>query len=134
MWQLQDLSLSRLLNKHSMELSNYQPIRSLLHQMPQNHNEVVKKRSMTCYEPSLSTRLQSGAASSGDCTKEGKRTRFCIDYWALNKRMTADIFPIPSVDEILDRMAGSTISSMLDLFESYWQVQLVEHMQEMPPL
>ena len=40
--------------------------------------------------------------------------RICIDYWKLNKATCKDHFPLPFLDQILDRLAGheSTASWM----------------------
>ena len=52
----------------------------------------------------------------------------CIDYRALNSNTVVDRYPIPRVDEILDRLGGSTIYSKIDLTQAYHQVEVApEH-------
>ena len=55
--------------------------------------------------------------------KDGSR-RFCIDYRALNKVTVKDAFPIPRIDDILDKSKDGFWFSGLDLKSGYWQVAL----------
>lgn len=48
--------------------------------------------------------------------------RFCANYQALNAVAVKDHFPIPTVEEILDEVAGAKIFSKLDLSAGYHQV------------
>lgn len=52
--------------------------------------------------------------------------RFCTDFRALNKMTIRNMFPLPRVDEMLDRTAGSKYYSKIDLWWAYWQVRIHE--------
>ena len=52
--------------------------------------------------------------------KDGSR-RLCIDYRALNKVTKADAYPMPRIQESLDRLANATYYTSLDATWGFWQ-------------
>ncbi len=50
--------------------------------------------------------------------------RFCNDYRRLNEVSQFDGYPMPRVDELLDRLGRARYISTLDLTKGYWQVPL----------
>ena len=48
--------------------------------------------------------------------------RFCVDYRKLNGVTRKDGFPLPRIDDLIDRLGGSCIFSCLDAASGYWQV------------
>jgi len=51
--------------------------------------------------------------------KKDGSLRFCVDYRALNKVTVKDAYPLPRVDESLDRLNGVKWFSTLDLFSGF---------------
>ena len=66
-----------------------------------------------------------GSAIIGVPKKDGT-IRMCVDYRQLNERTTSDLFPMPLITDVLDRLQGKTIFSTLDLKSGYWQIPITE--------
>lgn len=57
--------------------------------------------------------------------KDGTK-RVCVDYKPLNKRMIRDSFPLPNIDDCLERLEGKQFFSSLDLKSGFHQVKMAE--------
>jgi hypothetical protein len=58
--------------------------------------------------------------------KKDGTTRFCVDYRALNNITKKDVYPLPRIEDMLDRLKGMKYFSSLDLASGYWQVEVDE--------
>ncbi|GJY22647.1 reverse transcriptase domain-containing protein [Tanacetum coccineum] len=50
--------------------------------------------------------------------------RVCIDYRKLNKATAKDHFPLPFIDQMLERLAGNKYFCFLDGFSGYFQIPI----------
>jgi hypothetical protein len=50
--------------------------------------------------------------------------RLCIDYRKLNKAIRKDHFPLPFIDEMLDRLANHSFFCFLDGYSGYHQISI----------
>ena len=56
--------------------------------------------------------------------------RICIDYRKLNKATRKDHFPLPFIDQILDRLVGHEYYCFLDGYSGYNQIAIAQKDQE----
>ena len=65
----------------------------------------------------LSTRLTTG-------------WRVCIDYRRLNEATRKDHFPLPFIDQLLERVSGHPFYCFLDGYSGYFQIEIAPEDQE----
>ena len=58
--------------------------------------------------------------------KKNRNLRICTDPRPLNKALKREDFQLPTLDDLLPKLADSKVFSTLDLRDGFWQVKLDE--------
>lgn len=56
--------------------------------------------------------------------KPFRRTRICVDYRHQNSVTQTDAYPMPRVDDIINKLKAAKYLTTLDLTMGYWQVSV----------
>ena len=56
--------------------------------------------------------------------KKSGAVRICVDLKALNESVLREVYPLPTVVDLLGQLTGATIFSRLDANSGFWQIPL----------
>jgi len=56
--------------------------------------------------------------------KKDGSMRLCVDYRQLNKVTIKNRYPLPRIDDLMDRLVGAEVSSKIDLRSGYHQIRV----------
>ncbi|XP_063293534.1 uncharacterized protein LOC134578463 [Pelobates fuscus] len=116
-----------LLAIHKVETPGQAPLRQPPYRIPEAVREGMRKEIdemlwLGVIEPSESP----WASPVVLVPKKDGTTRFCVDYRRLNDKTVTDAYPMPRMDELLDRISAGKYLTTIDLCKGYWQIPLAE--------
>ncbi|CAH1242223.1 GIN1 [Branchiostoma lanceolatum] len=119
------------LAQHHIDTGDAKPIRQRAYRVPQAHRDEVreelrKMEEMGVIEPSSSE----WASPVVLVPKKDGSIRFCVDFRRINAVSRFDAYPIPRIDEMLDKLGKAKYITKIDLARGYWQVPLTEESKE----
>ncbi|GFX37406.1 hypothetical protein TNCV_3106581 [Trichonephila clavipes] len=65
--------------------------------------------------------------------KKDGTTRLCVDYRRLNRKLVKDRFPLPLIEDVLDRLQGAKVYTTLDLKNGFFHVEVNEDCKHLTP-
>ena len=116
---------------HDVDVGEAEPVK----QPPYRVNPQKRKLLQQEVEYMLKNDLieRSHSAWSSPCTlvpKPDKTYRFCTDFRKVNSLTKADSYPLPRIEDCIDRIGHSKYVSKFDMLKGYWQVPLSERAKE----
>ncbi|GBN25984.1 Retrovirus-related Pol polyprotein from transposon 297 [Araneus ventricosus] len=104
----------------SNEPISHQPLR-----LPFSEKKIVQTQEAEWLEQGIVEPCSSEYSSPVVIVRKKDGTpRVCIDYRKLNKVVVKDRFPLPLIEDILDRLQGSRVFSTIDLKNAFFHVDV----------
>ncbi len=111
--------------QHHIETEPGVVVRSRPYRLPEHKKKVVQSELEAMLEMGVIEESRSDWASPIVLVpKTDGSVRFCVDYHKVNAVSKFDAYPMPRVDELLDRLGTACFYSTLDLTKGYWQIPL----------
>ena len=109
--------------EHDIQTGEAHPVRLPPYRLPHAYRDPVQKE----IQEMLKQRIIEPSSSAWSAPivlvkKKDGTLRLCVDYRRLNGVSEADAYPMPRVDDLIDRLGRSCFISTMDLTRGYWQV------------
>lgn len=117
---------------HDVDVGNASPIKQHPYRLNPTKLEYVRKAVTYMLENDIISHANQSPWSSPVVLvpKEDGTQRPCIDYRKVNSVTKTDSYPIPRLDECIDRIGHAKYVSKYDLLKGYWQVPLTQRARE----
>ncbi len=116
---------------HSIDMQGHKPIKQYLRQISPAMEERIQQEVREMYKNGIIRPSKSSWSSLVVMvTKPDGSIRFCIDYRKLNAITKKDVYPLPWIDDTLDRLSNKQYFTTLDLASGYWQIPIAEEDKE----
>lgn len=122
-----ELGCTDLIDMH-ISTTSETPVFCKPYRLSYKENEIVQEKVNDLLSAGIVRESNSEYASPVILVKKkGGDYRLCIDYRALNARTVKDRFPLPHIDDQINRLSGKMYFTVLDMAQSYYQVKMAEN-------
>ncbi|CAK1597720.1 unnamed protein product [Parnassius mnemosyne] len=119
-----DLGVTNL-SEMTIELTSKTPVFHKPYRLGYKELEIVRAKVKDLLDAGIIRESQSNYASPVVLVKKNNGdSRLCIDYRALNAITVKDRFPLPQIDDQLNKLSGKCFYTSLDLAQGYHQIPL----------
>ena len=116
---------------HDVDVGTAEPVKQHPYRVNPEKRRVLQQEVEYMLENDLIERSHS--AWSSPCIlvpKADKTLKFCTDYRRVNALTKPDSYPLPRIEDCIDRIGHSRYFSKFDMLKGYWQVPLSEQAKE----
>lgn len=116
---------------HDIDVGDSKPVKQHPYRVNPKKREVMKSEVTYLVEHGLATPSQSPWSSPCILVPKSDSTfRFCTDYRKVNAVTKPDSFPLPRMEDCVDKVGAARYVTKLDLLKGYWQVPLTSRASE----
>ena len=116
--------------EHKICTGTANPIRLPPYRIPYAHRDAVQKELHEMLDCGIIEQSRSEWATPIVLVKKKEGSlRLCVDYRRMNAVTQTDAYPMPRIDELIDRLGRAKYITTLDLTRGYWQVPVAEEDQ-----
>ena len=117
---------------HDVDVGEHKPIKQLPYRLNPHKLENVESEIQYMVDHDMVTQSHSEWSSPVVLVAKsgGTSFRLCIDFRKVNSITKTDSYPIPRVDDCIDKIGQAQYVSKFDLLKGYWQVPLTPRAQE----
>lgn len=117
--------------KHRIKLKHTEPIKQKYYPRNPKLQSIINEHVDKMLEDGIIEKSSSPYSSPivlarKESTGDEKKYRFCIDFREINKISEKDAYPLPQIDDTLEKLQNAKYFSKLDLKNGYWNVALEE--------
>ncbi len=118
--------------QHRIRLKGDAPVRQKSYRIPERLIPLLQKELKLMLELGIiETSCSEWCSPIVLVPKKDGTLRFCIDFRYLNAVSNFDPYPMPRVDDLVERVGRARYITTLDLSKGYWQVALAPEAKEM---
>ena len=109
--------------EHTLETGSAQPTRQPPYRLPHAYREKIQQELETMEAEGIVESSSSEWASPIVLVKKKDNSlRLCVDYRKLNGLTPVDAYPMPRIDDLIDKLGKAKYITTIDLTRGYWQV------------
>jgi len=111
--------------EHDIVLTSDKPLRAKPYRMSPRQTQILKEEIRKMLDQKIIEVGESDYSSPMILVEvPGKEPRPCIDYRRLNRIIRTEFFPLPNLEERVEKVAAAKFITVIDLAKGYWQIAM----------